>query len=285
VGDGSRLIALATQHGKERVLARPFRWGLGLTLLRADQLDTDRFGSFSGEHARPADALSTCRMKAEAAMRLTGLELGLASEGAFGPHPAVPMLAVGQEWMVYIDGPRQLLIHEHGISPRTNYAARALRRGDDLGPWLRAVGFPSHGLMVRPHLPEGSAQASWLAKGIHEHGGLLQLLDQAAALSPEGLAWLETDMRAHCNPTRMASIRRLAFRLVRRVRSTCPACGTPGWGKVKAVAGLPCGACGLATPLELEEEWGCIRCDHRQRHPRRDQRRSADPMHCGWCNP
>lgn len=285
MGDDLRRIALATQHGKEQVLARPFRLGLGLIVQRADQLDTDRFGRFSGECQRPADALTTCRLKAEAAMQLTGLDLGLASEGSFGPHPAVPLLPVGQEWMVVVDGRRDLVIHEHCISPRTNYSGCTVRPGDDVGSWLLAVGFPSHGLMVRPHLPAGSTAPGWGAKGLHCPKRLAELVDQCAQLSLDGLAWLETDMRAHCNPTRMASIRRLAFRLVRRVRATCPACGTPGWGKVRVVAGLPCEACGMATPLEMEEEWGCTRCDHLLRKPRRDQRRSADPMHCWGCNP
>ena len=37
-----------------------------------------------------------------------------------------------------------------------------------------------------------------------------------------GRATGETDMRAHLNPTRMAAIRALAFRLVRRIARSCP---------------------------------------------------------------
>ncbi len=103
--------------------------------------------------------------------------------------------------------------------------------------------------------------------------------------SPVGLAWLETDMRAHCNPIRMATIRRLAFRLVRRVATTCPACDAPGWGLVGTRVGLPCRACGLATELVHFEDFGCVACSHRQLRPRRDRLKAADPAHCPYCNP
>ena len=87
---GGRRVSLATCHGKERLLARPFRRGLDLTVVLATGLDTDAFGTFSGERPRPADAPEACRRKAEAGMDRTGLDLGLASEGSFGAQPALP---------------------------------------------------------------------------------------------------------------------------------------------------------------------------------------------------
>jgi len=90
----------------------------------------------------------------------------------------------------------------------------------------------------------------------------------------------ETDMRAHLNPTRMASIRALAFRLVRRVARACP-----GFGRVELRLGLPCRWCGLATELVAAEVFGCVRCGHRQDLPRRDGLQAADPGHCLSCNP
>jgi hypothetical protein len=96
---------------------------------------------------------------------------------------------------------------------------------------------------------------------------------------------LETDMRAHCNPTRMASIRRLGFQLVRRLRQLCPACGAPGWGRVELIPGLPCRCCGTDTALVAQERWGCAACAHTALMPRPDGKAVADPMHCPWCNP
>ena len=278
-------IALATMHGKERILARPLRVGLGLTLSHASAVDTDRFGSFSGERPRLADALTTCQRKAEAALEALGLELGIASEGAFGPHPAVPMLPVGHEWITFVDRRDGLVISEQLMSRTTNYSSCQAADPESIAGWLHQVGFPSHALMVRPLLPEMGNAGTWLAKGVHDPRQLAVLMAEAVQLSPIAQAWLETDMRAHCNPTRRAAIRQLAFRLVRKVASHCPACGAPGWGVVATVAGLPCGECGLATRLVNAEVFGCVACSHQDSRPRRDGRRAADPMHCDYCNP
>ncbi|HSW33828.1 MAG TPA: DUF6671 family protein [Steroidobacteraceae bacterium] len=39
--------------------------------------------------------------------------------------------------------------------------------------------------------------------------------------------FLESDLRAHANPTRMAMIRQAAEDLATRYRSPCPRCGAP----------------------------------------------------------
>ncbi len=276
-----RRLGLATRHGKEQVITRPFRHGLGLEVVLAEAFDTDSLGTFSGERPRLADAEATCQRKAEAAIAATGLELGLASEGSFGPHPAIPWLAVGMEWLTFVDRSAGLTISEHLLVHRTNFEHRLVAPGENLDRWLEQVGFPSHALIVRPH-QGGSAM---VCKGIRAIEALELAVVRCSQASADGLAWLETDMRAHCNPTRMASIRRLAFRLVRRIATPCPGCGAPGWGLEETIAGLPCVACGGQTELVREEVWGCGACDHRQRRPRRDGRLRADPGDCSWCNP
>lgn len=285
-----RTIALASQHGKERVLARPLRHGLGLTLQRATMVNTDLLGSFSGEYARPEDALATCRLKAEAGMDALGLDLGLASEGAFGPHPVVPFLPIGHEWLTFVDRRHQLTISDYAMSRKTNFSSFKVATPEASLGWLKEVGFPSHAVMVG--LPNSVSAAKrvphavdWLAKGVQSPGELARWIAIAAQRSEDGIAWLETDMRAHCNPTRMASIRRLAFQLVRRINTQCPACTAPGWGLVRTIAGLPCSSCGLATELVAFEEFGCSRCSYTEQRPRRDQLVAADPGLCAYCNP
>jgi len=277
-----RPVSLATCHGKERALARPFRVALGLELVVAEAFDTDSLGSFSGEIPRPSDGPTTCRLKAEAGMAATGLSLGLASEGSFGPHPAIPFLPVGQEWMTFIDKDQGLVISEQLLARRTNFTHCRVGAGTDLAPWLEQVGFPSHALIVRPNQGQG---AILVRKGLQTAPELQAALAEARQASADGLALVETDMRAHLNPTRMAAIRALAFRLVRRIARACPACGSPGFGRVELRLGLPCRWCGLATELVAAEVFGCVRCDHRQELPRRDGLEAADPGHCLSCNP
>ena len=285
-----RTIALASQHGKERVLARPLRHGLGLTLQLATAVNTDLLGSFSGEYPRPEDALTTCRLKAEAGMDALGLDLGLASEGAFGPHPVVPFLPVGREWLTFVDRRHQLTISEYAMSLRTNYSSFKAASPEAALGWLKEVGFPSHAVMVgSPSRVSPSSSVSppvdWLAKAVYTREELARWMAIAAQRSENGMAWLETDMRAYCNPTRMASIRRLAFQLVRRINTSCPACTAPRWGLVRTIGGLPCSSCGSATELLAFEEFGCIRCTYTEQRPRQDLLLAADPGHCPYCNP
>lgn len=284
-----RPVSLATRHGKERLLARPFRHGLNLHLVLASGFDTDRLGTFSGERPRPADALETCRRKAEAGMDDTGLDLGLASEGSFGAHAALPWLTVGTEWLTFVDRRDGLLIAESLVAPRTNYDRRRVSHRDDIQDWLRRVGFPSHGLIVRPHGgdadPDGAGAGTPVIKGLHTEAALAEAMGRCARASADGSIWLETDMRAHCNPTRRTAIRALAFRLVRRIARPCPACGAPGWGLCEGLVGLPCAWCGQPTERLRAEVWGCVACGHREERPRPDGRRTADPGDCPHCNP
>ncbi len=284
-----RPVSLATRHGKERLLARPFRHGLDLSLVLASGFDTDRLGTFSGERPRPADALETCRRKAEAGMDDTGLDLGLASEGSFGAHAAIPWLTVGTEWLTFVDRRAGLLIVESLVAPRTNFDRRRVSLRDDIQDWLHRVGFPSHGLIARPHGGDadvdGTAAGTPVIKGLHTEAALAGALSRCARASSDGSVWLETDMRAHCNPTRRAAIRALAFRLVRRIARPCPSCGAPGWGRCEGLVGLPCAWCGQPTERLRAEVWGCVACGHREEKPRPDGRRTADPGDCLHCNP
>ncbi len=286
-------VALATRHGKERVIGRALRHGLGADLLHLPQIDTDALGSFCGTVARRGSALEACIAKAELAMEAGGTGLAIASEGSFGPHPAAAMLAVGVEWMVFLDRQRGLTIQEELLAPRTNFSHTRQAAGpkahgqlpSELQAWLRQVGFPAHALIVRPNRPGPEAADTATRKGIRELDGLGRAIDAAAAASSDGLALVETDMRAHCNPTRMASIRRLSFRLMRRVATPCPACSSPGWGVVDRLEGLPCDWCGLPTPLIRWLVEGCAACNHRLTRPRPDGRLRADPGYCPRCNP
>jgi len=281
-----RPVALATCHGKERVLRRPFRAGLGVEIIVASGFDTDSLGTFSGERPRPADAATTCRLKAEAALDATGASLGLASEGSFGPHPAIPFLPLAIEWMTFVDRHRDLVISERLVGPPTNFSHSVIAAGADPGSWLERIGFPAHGVIVRPHRSDLHRSDPFpIVRGLQCRQALDLAIRGAVDHSADGLALLETDMRAHRNPTRMDSIRRLAFRLVRRIRTPCSSCGCPGWGLVGREPGLPCGWCGLPTALLRAEIHGCAHCDHRAEVRRRDGLLRADPQHCANCNP
>lgn len=282
---GGASVALASMHAKERALSPPFQRKLGWSLVVPDGLDTDQLGTFSGEIERGANALETATRKARLGMVLSGLPRGLASEGSFGPHPNVPVIAGGQEVLVFIDEERGIEISEGLITHRTNFDDIAVAPGDALDLFLERVCFPSHGLIVRPDAPEGEPRLAPLAKGVRDFALLRRHLSEAVRRSPVGRARLETDMRAHVNPTRMRILRRLAVRLADRLASACPACQAPGFGRTGVKAGLPCRACGTATDVPHADLWSCASCGRCEERLRPVAALSADPGRCPECNP
>lgn len=275
-------MSLATKHAKASACARPFRRLLGVELVVPAALDTDRLGTFTGEIPREGSPAEVCLRKARLGMAATGLPLGLASEGSFGPHPALPFVPADLELLTFVDDERGLVICERTLALRTNAGQREAGTVDELADWLAAVGFPGHALIVRP---AAAVPGSPIAKGVTSIDALAAALRSASASSPTGLAIVETDMRAHHNPTRMAVIRGLAVRLARRLATLCPGCTAPGFGRTGEVVGLPCAWCGSPTDLIVREVWGCAVCPVVDERPRRDGLRAAEPQHCPVCNP
>jgi hypothetical protein len=91
----------------------------------------------------------TARLKAELGLAATGLPRGLASEGSFGPHPAIPFLAAAHELMIFIDREEGIEAVEEQVSEATNFAAIDLAPGADLEGFLARAGFPGHALILR----------------------------------------------------------------------------------------------------------------------------------------
>jgi len=271
---------LATQHGKERQLARPFAV-IGLEVSVVEGLDTDLLGTFTGEIDRVGSPREVALHKARLGIAHAGVPVGLASEGSFGPHPSSPFVAADHELLAFVDDDLGIEIVEGILSLDTNHDATTVASADQLDPFLERAGFPHHGVVVRPasHWDPDASR-----KGIRDPRLLTHAVARAAVSSTDGLALVATDMRAQMNPTRQRVIRRLGFRLARRLAQRCPACRTPGYGIVDVVRGLPCELCAAPTDLVTDEVFGCARCAHRDRRSRRDLV-AAPAGQCPWCNP
>jgi len=275
-------FAMATMHAKERAVARPLSRWLGSAVKVAPGIDTDAFGTFTSDILRRGTMLDAARAKALAAIEATGLDLGLGSEGSFGPHPFVPFIPGGTEVLLCHDRRRRLKIHELLITDRTNYQSCDCRPGQDITDFLTRVRFPSHAVVISPKAP---VQAGKIVKGITCATRLAEAIEQAAPASRDGQALVVTDMRAHLNPTRMASIRALSTRLARRLATPCPACAAPGFGAVGVLRGLPCGWCGEPTQLVIAELLRCAKCGFEGSRTVKDRPETADPGQCQYCNP
>ena len=266
-----RRAVLATRHGKEKAVTPAFSSVLGLKIAVPADLDTDSLGTFTREVARMGTMRDAALQKARMGINATGLPLAIASEGSFGPHPAIPFLPLGHEVLVFVDAERGLEIFEEQVSERTNFVALEVTPGADIESFLAAAGFPEHALVVRA--------GDRLVKGVTSRAHLDRLLEAGTPVH------LEADMRAHMNPTRMGEIARLAERLARRIASPCPACGAPGFGITATQRGLPCADCGAPTQLVSLVIETCALCQHEQRKPRPDGRLTSTPAECPECNP
>lgn len=273
-------VAIGTMHGKEAAFGPPLA-ALGVALILPEGLDTDRFGTFTGEVPRAGDMAAAARAKAEAARRITGLDVALASEGAYGPHPTIPFLAAGIEIALWQDATRGHEIIERIVDERPAFDHALVADMAAAETFLARVGFPHIGLIVAP-----ATQARRpLAKGLRDATCLEAAIAEAARASGDGCALVQTDMRAHMNPRRMEVLGRLARRLAERLGQSCPACGARGWGMLRTETGLLCAWCGLPTRLVLREIHGCTACGHSAARPRRDGLAEADPGSCERCNP
>ncbi len=274
-----RRIALLTQHGKEGAIASALDPALGCRVERVDGYDTDQLGTFTREIPRAGTQLEAARRKARIGMELAGLPIGLASEGSFGPDPMVGMFPWNVEFLIFIDDEQGLEIV--GLAQgKANHAHLLTGEWAAAEAFARQTEFPAHHLVVRP---EGENDPR-IKKGIAAWADLEAAFAWAQTQSADRLVFLETDLRAHANPTRMENIRLAAEDLVKKLLSPCPACGAPGFWLVEHVAGLPCADCGAPTRETRAEIHGCLKCAHRETRERNESR-YADPGRCDYCNP
>jgi hypothetical protein len=274
-----RHVALLTQHGKERVIAPVIEPALGCRVERVRGYDTDRLGTFTRSIPRAGTQLDAARKKARIGMELAGLPLGLASEGSFGPDPMLGVIPWNVELLVFLDD-------ESGIEIVGFAQGRANHAHVLAGEWAaaeafaRQAGFPVHHLVVRP---EGENDPRH-RKGIAGWADLEAAFRWAQSEAAGGPVFLESDLRAHANPTRMDMIQLAARDLATRLQSRCPSCGAPGFWLVERMAGLPCRDCGAPTRQTRADVHGCVSCAHRATRERTDAL-FADPQRCDECNP
>jgi hypothetical protein len=261
-------------HGKQVAIGPALEEAHGLILVVPKSVDTDALGTFTGEIPRRLPMKETAIAKARLGMEETGLPIGIASEGSFGPHPEIPFVPLAREIIVFIDAERGLEIIEGHASLETNFNSVTVSAGEDISAFLARAQFPSHALIVRGQ--------DFIEKGIRDQGLLAAAMARGFA---HGSVTIETDMRAHMNPTRMAEIGKLAQRLSARLATPCPVCNAPGFGAVGEERGLPCSWCGSETSLVKSIIHGCSACGHRQRMPRTDGLAEAEPQYCPECNP
>lgn len=271
-------VALLTQHGKEGIIAPVLAPALGCTVELVTGFDTDQLGTFSREISRPGTQLEAARRKARKGMELSGLSVGLASEGSFGPDPFSGMFPWNIEMLVWIDDTLNLEVV--GLTQGAAHSGH-LQTGEweEVEAFAVSEGFPQHHLVLRPQGMEDHR----IHKNIADWGALKSCFSHCIDQSSNRQVFVETDLRAFANPSRMQNIGKAATDLLGRLQSLCPTCEAPGFWVTERQPGLPCSACGQPTSSFRSEVWACQRCRHKSSKLRAD--RVADPKYCEFCNP
>jgi hypothetical protein len=275
--EGARFVLL-TQHGKERVLRPALASAFRASVEVVEDFDTDTLGSFTREIPRFGTQLEAAREKARIGAKLSGSSLSLASEGSFTPGP----LGLGSwdlELVLLADLDREIEILGSACRP-ARHAHAVVESHAALVEFAQQAGFPEYGLTLRP----GDENDPRVQKEIHSWSDLDRIHSEVRSLSSGGTVFVEHDLRAHRNPTRMKTIEAATQDLVQRMATACPGCASPGFGLLSREPGRPCAQCGLPTDQPRAEIFGCVVCESREV---RDLPlpRFADPGQCPQCNP
>ncbi len=274
-----RKVIIATKHQKERVIAPILEKGLGVRCFTNACFDTDLLGTFTGEVERNLDPISTVREKCLRAMKLNNCDLAIASEGSFGPHPSLFFINADEEFLIFIDTKNKIEVIVRELSTSTNFNGKEIQSLKELVAFAEEIGFPEHGLILRKSKSENSE----IYKGITEKETLIKTFEQL--FSKYNSVYVETDMRAMHNPSRMNVIEQATQKLVEKIKSCCPQCQMPGFGITDAKKGLACSLCGSPTNSTLSFISTCQHCQYTKEDMYPNQKTEEDPTFCNYCNP
>ena len=274
-----RKIVLLTKHEKEKAIKAALEKETGCELIVETRFDTDKLGTFSREIKRPKSQLDTARMKIRKGMNLSKTDIGIASEGSFGSHPYAPM-PWNVELVLLYDKKADMEIYGLYEGSETNFAHLRTDTLDKVLIFAEQIGFPEHFLILRPD-DEFSKN---IIKDIDCVDKLKDAFCRCLAESRSGNVFVETDMRAHANPTRMKNIEKATQEIIAKLMNFCPKCGAPGFIVKEAIKGLPCELCGLSSEMTLKYIYSCHRCKYEQEelYPRGQY---APAQYCDYCNP
>lgn len=146
--------------------------------------------------------------------------------------------------------------------------------------FAQKIGFPDHGIIIK--------KSKYSKYGINkniitEEDIVLTVTKMLKGIFTKRI-YIETDMRAHKNPTRMRAIEQATINLINNIQSLCPKCQNPGFVAVDTKKGLKCSACLLPTSLPIYEIHKCSSCNYEDKK-NTTYGDSADPMYCDYCNP
>jgi len=275
----NKQIVLLSKHKKEEVIRPLIEEALGCTLILENRFDTDKLGTFTREVRRPKSQLDTARLKIKKGMRLSNVDIGISSEGSFGSHPFAP-IQWNTELVLFYDKSDNLEVFGIYEGSETNCDEIIVKTFDEAYEFCNKVGFPEHYVILR----SDHNKSKFILKNINTYEKLREAFERCLMKSKTKSVYIETDMRAFANPTRMKNIKKATENLVEKLLITCPECAAPGFQVQEIIKGLPCEWCGLPSEMAKEYIRICHRCKHKhiEVYPKG---RSSPAQYCERCNP
>lgn len=272
-----RKIAIATMHQKEKVIS-PLLQKNGMEPFLVN-INTDKLGTFSGEVERKDAPYETARKKCKIAMDKSGCDIAISSEGSFGAHPHIFFAHANEELVLLLDRKNNNEFFGLELTTETNFAGMLICSHEEAFDFARKIGFPSHALILK----NKEKNFKDVVKGIRSHSELNNILNKM--LKIHGNLWIETDMRAMYNPTRMKAIEKATENLIIKLNSLCPNCNFPGFWITEGIKGLLCSNCGLPTKSIKAHKYKCSQCEFELNNDFPNDKYQEEPMYCDFCNP
>jgi hypothetical protein len=273
-----RKIAIATMHQKETVVAPLLKSELNLLGFVPD-IDTDIFGTFCGAKLRSDTAYTAALNKCNYAMDITGCDIAIASEGSFGPHPEIFFAPANEELVLLVDRKNKQEFFGKVLTTDTNYSGKTISSIQSAFDFVDTIGFSNHAVIIK----DKEKQFNEVHKGIDNQPELIRVLSNM--FESYSSVWIETDMRAMYNPTRMKTIENATLNLIEKIKSKCPNCNFPGFWIVDVAKGLPCSSCNLPTKSTKAFVYECKNCHYVLSREFPNNKSFENPMYCGFCNP
>lgn len=280
----NRKAVVATMHKKEQVIAPILESELGLKIVVPKNFNSDYFGTFTNEVERTGDQLEAAKQKVEVAMLQSGLNIGVASEGSFGPHPFFSFAPFNRELVLFVDKELDLEITGYIANSETNYAQKVVKSFEEAYEFAQSIGFPEHGVNIKKNAK--TINSKEIIKGITNVDQLRSSVSSFFSVNQsQETIFIETDMRAMYNPTRMKNIKLATLDLLTKLNSLCPSCETPGFKVIEIKKGLRCKLCERTTDSIRSHIYECSKCHFQEEVLFPNGKQHADPTYCNFCNP
>jgi len=271
-------ISLLTKHKKEKVIEPLFTKAFNSNFITVNTFDTDQLGTFTRDIPRYGNQLDAARKKAQIAMKLSNTKYGVGSEGSFNQDPYTGIIPINHEIVIFVDSVLNIEIVGHArASSISNHGL--VKTWQELSKFARLNKFPKHHLVIRPDHQDYPV----FEKGIDNLDKLKEKFNEALKLSKKKRVFVEHDLRAFANPTRMRNIKEATKNLILKMKSLCPKCHTPGFWINRSQTGLPCAICEMPSNQIMAKIYTCLKCDYEKEEVVKNKK--ADPAKCNFCNP